>query len=85
MAIAAAYESPIDLLLTDLRMPHKSGVDAASALREQRPTIKVIYMSGYVDNSLIRSEALLSADGIIEKPITPDVLLQRIRDVLSGK
>ena len=85
VAIASAYESPIDLLLTDLRMPHKSGVDAASALREQRPTIKVIYMSGYVDNSLIRAEALLSAEGIIEKPIRPDVLLLRIREVLSGK
>jgi two-component system, cell cycle sensor histidine kinase and response regulator CckA len=85
MALAAAYESPIDLLLTDLRMPRKSGADTASALRERRPTIKVIYMSGYVDNSLIRSETLMSAEGIIEKPITPDVLLQRIRYVLSGK
>lgn len=54
-------------------------------LREQRPAIKVIYMSGYVDNSLIRAETLLSAEGIIEKPITPDVLLQRIRDVLAGR
>jgi PAS domain S-box-containing protein len=83
IALASEHQGVIHLLLTDVRMPHKSGTELAGLIREKYPTIKVIYMSGYVDDSLFRPEILLGANGILEKPVIPDVLLQRVRDVLS--
>lgn len=85
LLLAGEHQGVIHLLLTDVRMPHKSGTDLAEQIHQQYSTIKVIYMSGYVDDSLFRPEVLLNADGIIEKPVIPEVLLQRIRDVLSAK
>lgn len=83
LQLAGEYQGKIDLLLTDLRMPFRSGTDLAAHLRNQGRTTKIIYMSGYVDDSLFSPEVLENADGIIEKPVLPEVLLQRVRELLS--
>jgi CheY-like chemotaxis protein len=83
LQLACEYQGKIDLLLTDLRMPFKSGTDLAAHLRDQGRTTKIIYMSGYVDDSLFSPEVLENADGIIEKPVLPEVLLQRVRELMS--
>ena len=82
LELASSHVGGIDLLLTDVRMPRKSGPDAASSLHEQHPAIRVLFMSGYIGDSNHRAESLLIGE-ILEKPIFPETLLARVRETLS--
>ena len=81
MVAAADHPGPIHLLLTDVLMPHMSGQELAERLRQARPEIKVLYMSGYAAEVFSRSGA---GSGIeyIQKPFTPEDLALKIREVL---
>jgi len=70
---------PVDLLLTDVVMPHLSGPDLAGELRIRRPGLKVLYMSGY-------TERLSVAEGaaFIGKPFSTESLTRKVREVLDG-
>ena len=84
-ALAIVHDHPgtIDLLLTDVIMPGRSGRQLSVAAREHRPSIHVLFMSGY-NNDVIVHEGILD-DGVhlIEKPFGADDLLRRVRDVLD--
>ena len=82
--IAAAYEGTIDLMLTDWVMPGMDGGDAAVRVRQKRPGIKVVYMSGYSEE--VVTNGLPSPHGVfLEKPVRPDVLINNIRTVLNNE
>jgi two-component system cell cycle sensor histidine kinase/response regulator CckA len=73
----------IHLLLSDVVMPQMSGPELAKRLATTRPNMKVLCMSGYTDDSIVR-HGLLEADlAFIQKPITPDSLATRVREVLG--
>jgi len=76
---AAAYDGPIELLITDIIMPGMQGRELALHLQSQRPQIKVIYSTGYADSEL----ALDVHSRVIEKPFSPDTLSRTIRTVLA--
>jgi two-component system, cell cycle sensor histidine kinase and response regulator CckA len=84
-ALAIVHDHPgqIDLLLTDVVMPGRSGRELSVAAREHRPSMHVLFMSGY-NNAVIVHEGILD-DGVhlIEKPFAADDLLRRVRDVLD--
>jgi two-component system, cell cycle sensor histidine kinase and response regulator CckA len=83
LRVAADYQGPIHLLLTDVVMPAMSGADLASALMRIRPEVRVLYASGY-SVSVVVSHGVLDPDvDLIEKPFTPERLLQKVRDVLD--
>jgi PAS domain S-box-containing protein len=85
LRVAAQYEGPIDLLLTDVVMPAMSGADLARELLRIRPDVRVLYASGYTE-SVIVSHGVLEPDvDLIQKPFTPERLLQKIRDVLDRR
>jgi CheY-like chemotaxis protein len=78
------HPGPIHLLLTDVIMPDFGGRALAEIVRSRRPEIRVVYMSGYTDDAVIRSGVESSQDRFIQKPFTPLMLAQRVREVLDG-
>jgi two-component system cell cycle sensor histidine kinase/response regulator CckA len=75
----------IDVLLTDLIMPGPSGIDLAEQLRTTRPDIRVLFMSGYTDNAIVRNGMLGESAAFLQKPFTPEELLRKLRNVLDAQ
>jgi hypothetical protein len=73
----------IDLLLTDLVMPGLSGKQLAERVRERRPSVRVLYMSGYVDRDVAGQGPLDDGWTLLPKPFTRDDLLRAVRESLS--
>jgi DNA-binding NtrC family response regulator len=72
------------LLLTDVRMdPHMSGARLAHLLRQERPEIKVIYMTGYPASEIVQKEASSGLSTLLRKPFTPTALLEAVRRTLD--
>ncbi|NIP82357.1 MAG: response regulator, partial [Gemmatimonadetes bacterium] len=81
-ALEVAAGNGIDLLLTDVVMPGASGCELAARLREDRPDLPVLYMSGYPADEVGRLG--VGTDGaFIQKPFTPERLARKVRDVLD--
>jgi PAS domain S-box-containing protein len=81
MELARDYPAEISLLLTDVVMPQMSGPQVVRGLREHRPGIKVLYMSGYTELSI--EVDLGHGEAIIQKPFSPTAIAERVREVLD--
>jgi two-component system, cell cycle sensor histidine kinase and response regulator CckA len=75
----------IHLLLTDVVMPHVSGPELAKRLATSRPEMKVLCMSGYTDDSIVRHGVLEAHLAYLQKPITPEALTRKVREVLGAR
>jgi PAS domain S-box-containing protein len=84
-AIAALerFGRPIDILVTDVILPKTRGPELAGKLREKLPDLKVIYMSGYTDTSLVRDGILEAGTILVQKPFKLQELARVIREALS--
>ncbi|OGQ96886.1 MAG: hypothetical protein A2521_04635 [Deltaproteobacteria bacterium RIFOXYD12_FULL_57_12] len=78
-----AWANGIDLLLTDVIMPGMNGKDLADTLQRERPSIKVLFMSGYTADFLSPLGILETETLLIQKPFTPSVLAGKVRQVLD--
>jgi two-component system cell cycle sensor histidine kinase/response regulator CckA len=81
--VAAAYDGPIDLLLTDVVMPGGTGRDLARSIVASRPETKVLYMSGYPDAGGSPQGVLEPGVPFLSKPFTRDVLLNKVHELLG--
>ncbi|HEY1186719.1 MAG TPA: PAS domain S-box protein, partial [Gemmata sp.] len=81
---AQAHPGTIHLLLTDVVMPGLGGREVAEAVREKRPGIKVIFMSGYTDDAVVRHGIVEASAAFLQKPFTPAPLVRKLRAVLDG-
>ena len=80
-----AHAGPIDLLLTDVVMPEISGKEVADRLLELRPSIRVLFMSGYTDEAIVQHGVLDANVKFIQKPFTWIALTKKVREVLNRK
>jgi two-component system, cell cycle sensor histidine kinase and response regulator CckA len=85
LELAERRPEHIHLLLTDVVMPHMSGYQLADSLCRCRPELKVLYMSGYADDAIMRYGVLNTQMPTLQKPFTPSTLTQKVREVLDGQ
>jgi PAS domain S-box-containing protein len=81
--IANEFEGRINLLLTDVVMPRMSGRELAAILVESRPDMKVMYVSGYTDDAIVRHGILEPGVIFLQKPFSPDTLARKVAETLS--
>ncbi|HXO29323.1 MAG TPA: response regulator [Thermoanaerobaculia bacterium] len=79
---AAEHTGPIHLLLTDVVMPGRSGVELAQDLLARRPGLRVVYMSGYADRAV---QADAPGVAFVQKPFDPSLLARRVRAMLDQR
>jgi len=79
------HAGPIHLLITDVVMPQMSGREIAEQLTSEHPETKVLYMSGYTDDAVVRHGVLAAHMAFLQKPFTPEALARKVREVLDGQ
>jgi CheY-like chemotaxis protein len=80
--MSRAFAGRIDLLMTDVVMPHMSGDELATQLRDTRPGTRILFMSGSEQQDL--GDTLAACAPFIQKPFTPNTLARKVRDVLDA-
>jgi signal transduction histidine kinase len=83
LGLARQEQFAIDLLLTDVVMPGMDGRQLADRVLEARPGLKVLFMSGYTDDVILHHGVLDSGVAYIQKPLTPESLARKVRQVLD--
>ncbi len=82
LELAETQERPIDLLLTDYRLPEMRGPELARRLSADRPDLITVFMSGYGEEAL-EGEELVAGSTFIQKPFSPVELGMRVRTLLD--
>jgi len=83
--LSRASDQQIDLILSDVIMPGMNGRQLVDAIQKEQPGIRCILMSGYTDNVIAQHGALQAEYTLINKPLLPVALANRIREVLDGE
>jgi signal transduction histidine kinase/ActR/RegA family two-component response regulator len=79
---AVRYEGTIDLLVTDVVMPHMNGRELAEALQKDRPSLKVLFMSGYTSDEVLRRGVRFDEVAFLQKPFKAGFFLAKVRQVM---
>ena len=82
--MASAADQQIDLIITDVVMPGMNGRQLVEALHARTPGVRVLYMSGYTDDDIVRRGLLTSNVSFLQKPFTAKSLGRRVRSVLDA-
>jgi CheY-like chemotaxis protein len=83
LRICEQHEGPIHVLLTDVVMPRMSGRELAERVRVLRPDTRILFMSGYTDDAVVRHGIFDEDIPFLQKPFTADVLALKVRAVLG--
>ena len=84
LSVIEAHAGRVDLLLTDVIMPRMSGSEVAARLHVLRPSLKVLYISGYPGETMVRQGALAADLTFLQKPFSVAALARRVREVLDN-
>jgi PAS domain S-box-containing protein len=82
LLVSERHAGVIDLLLTDVIMPHISGPQLAKRLGGL--VLKVLYMSGYTEDSMVRQGVVDASIALLQKPVSPEALVRKVREVLDS-
>jgi two-component system cell cycle sensor histidine kinase/response regulator CckA len=80
---AEAHGAAIDLILSDVILPHMNGKAMVTRLRQAHPEARVLYMSGYTDHAIVNQGVLDPDTPFLQKPFTADALARKVRHVLD--
>jgi two-component system, cell cycle sensor histidine kinase and response regulator CckA len=83
LQIARDYLGLIHLMVSDVVMPHMGGAQVAEQLATERPTMKVLFMSGYAESTILRHGVIDVQNGFLQKPFTLKALARKIREILE--
>jgi CheY-like chemotaxis protein len=84
LRIVAEHKGPIDMIATDVVMPEMNGSQLVEKVLEARPGIRVLFMSGYTDDEVMRRGVINGQTAFLQKPFTPDLLAHKVREVLDA-
>lgn len=84
LEVAAAHDGHIDLLLTDIVMPGISGRELAEQIIPVRPGLRLLYASGFTEDTIIRHGVSIQETAFLQKPFTPSTLLEKVIKVLGS-
>ena len=83
LEMSMQHHGNIHLLLTDVVMPNINGKELFDQLKPQRPTLKVLYTSGYTENALVHQGELNPGIPYLPKPFSPIFLTHKVREILD--
>jgi CheY-like chemotaxis protein len=83
LAVAARHTGPIHLLVTDVVMPGMSGGALASRFLSERPGVRVLYISGYSDDAIVRAGVSHADSAFLQKPFSYDAFAAKVRELLD--
>ena len=83
LEVCGSHPQPIHLMVTDVVMPGIAGPDLARAVRILRPETRIMFMSGYTENSMLAHELIEPEANFLQKPFTPEEFARRVREVLN--
>jgi signal transduction histidine kinase len=83
LLLMANHTATVDLLVTDVVMPETGGRKLAETLQSLYPGLKVLFISGYTDDAVVRHGVLQADVAFLQKPFTPNSLAKKVRDVLN--
>jgi PAS domain S-box-containing protein len=84
IALASGVTGRIELLVTDVMLPGASGRELAQKIREARPELKVLYISGYTDDDAVRTGAIPPGSKFLQKPFTLGALVGKVKEALGS-
>jgi len=84
-ALTAAEGQSVQLLLTDVMMPGMNGFRLAEVLLAERPSLRILFMSGCAEDTLSTSVALVPGAAFLAKPFKPKALVTKVREVLDAR
>jgi two-component system cell cycle sensor histidine kinase/response regulator CckA len=82
--VAAKFPGEIHLVITDVVMPEMGGRDLATALAALRPAARILYISGYTDDEIIRRGLMDPSMSFLAKPFTATALTRKVREILDN-
>lgn len=82
--VAEKHDRPIQLLITDVVMPFMGGRALADAMRARYPRLKVLYMSGFTEDAVVRNGVVDANEPFLQKPFTPTALASKVRHLLDS-
>ncbi|MBA3820824.1 MAG: response regulator, partial [Deltaproteobacteria bacterium] len=85
LAVARAHPGTVELLVTDVVMPHMGGPQLAATLVQERPQLAVLFVSGYTDDEVLRHGVHGGEIDFLQKPFSPATLTQRVRQALDRR
>jgi CheY-like chemotaxis protein len=85
LALASEHAGEIDLLLTDVVMPQMSGHELADRLSESQPGLKILYVTGYSDDVILKRGVEAGKAALVQKPFSSESLARGVRAVLDSE
>jgi CheY-like chemotaxis protein len=83
LRLSSEFPGALDLLITDVVMPEMSGRELAERLLKQHPETKLLFISGYTDDAIMRYGISEAEMAFLQKPFTPDELIRKVREILD--